>query len=125
MRHLLPDDPMNSTLFRVRLRAAIAFLVLSLAGPAVALAATGEARGKLLYETRCIACHADSVHNREARRAKSFDGLRAQVLRWSAQSGGNWAADEIDDVTRYLNQRYYGLPCPQTVCKADQALLTH
>jgi mono/diheme cytochrome c family protein len=102
---------------------ALLTLTLGLAGPAVAQAVADAQRGKLLYETRCIACHASSVHNREARKATSFDGLRAQVLRWSAESGGGWAADEIDDVTRYLNQHYYGLPCPQTVCKADQASL--
>jgi mono/diheme cytochrome c family protein len=77
----------------------------------------------MLYETRCNACHASSVHQRKARKAKSFDGLRAQVLRWSAEVGGSWSGDEIDDVTLYLNQRYYRFGCPQSVCKADHASL--
>jgi len=106
-----------------RLRTAIALLALSLVGPAAAQAAADAQRGKLLYETRCSACHASSVHNREARKANSFDNLRAQVLRWSAESGGSWTAEEIDDVAQYLNQRYYGLPCPQRVCRANQASL--
>jgi mono/diheme cytochrome c family protein len=104
-----------------RLRAAIVFLALSLAGPAAAQA--DAERGKLLYETRCSACHASSVHKRESRKAKSFTALRAQVLRWSAEGGGAWSAEEIDDVTQYLNRRYYGFPCPTTVCKAAQASL--
>ena len=98
-----------------------AFLVFS----AVSQAQTGAdaARGKLLYEARCSACHESSVHDRKARKATSFSGLRAQVLRWSVEVGGTWSADEIDDVALYLNQRYYHLPCPQSVCKAAQASL--
>ena len=99
-------------------------LVTSLAlGISAARAATDAERGNVLYETRCNACHASSVHNREARKAKSFAALRAQVLRWSAQAGGAWSAGEIDDVTLYLNRRYYRFPCPLDLCKADQALL--
>jgi mono/diheme cytochrome c family protein len=104
-------------------RAAIALLVLTLAGVSGAQAATGAERGKLLYETRCGACHASSVHQRSARKAKTFDGLRAQVLRWSAEAGGSWSGDEIDDVAQYLNQRYYRFRCPQSVCKDNQASL--
>jgi mono/diheme cytochrome c family protein len=88
-----------------------------------AQAAADAERGNVLYETRCKACHASSVHNREARKAKSFANLRAQVLRWSAQVGGGWTAGEIDDMTLYLNRRYYHFPCPQDMCKSDQALL--
>ena len=106
-----------------RLRAAIASLGLSLAGLSGAQAAADAERGRILYETRCVACHASSIHNRGARKAKSFDGVRAQVLRWSAEAGGGWSADEIDVVNLYLNQRYYRFPCPRSVCKADQASL--
>ena len=103
--------------------AAIASLALNLAGLSAAQAAADAERGRILYETRCSACHANSVHKRSARKAKSFDGVRAQVLRWSAEAGGNWTRDEIDDVTQYLNRRYYGFPCPSSVCKANQASL--
>ena len=105
------------------LRAAFASLALSLAGLSAAQAAADAEHGRILYETRCSACHASSVHNRNARKAKSFDGLRAQVLRWSVEVGGSWSADEINDVTLYLNQRYYRLSCPPSVCKANQASL--
>ena len=105
------------------LKAVLWSLALGLAGlPGAALAAD-SARGGVLYETRCSACHASSVHNRDARKATSFDSLRVQVLRWSAEAGGSWSGDEIDDVTLYLNQRYYRFPCPQSMCKADQASL--
>jgi len=101
---------------------ALVALALACATPAGAHAADAE-RGKVLYETRCSACHESSVHQRNARKAKSFAGVRAQVLRWSGQVGGIWSADEIDSVTQYLNRRYYGFPCPQSMCKADQASL--
>jgi mono/diheme cytochrome c family protein len=91
--------------------------------PGTAMAADAE-HGGLLYQTRCKACHEDSVHNRNSRKAESYAALRAQVLRWSAEAGGVWTADEIDDVARYLNERYYRFPCPQVMCKANQALIT-
>ena len=105
------------------LKAVITSLTLGLAGLSASVVAADSGRGSVLYETRCIACHASSVHNRNARKATSFDGVRAQVLRWSAEAGGNWTGDEIDDVAVYLNQRYYRFPCPQGLCKADQASL--
>jgi|PersoiStandDraft_1058852.scaffolds.fasta_scaffold19602_2 mono/diheme cytochrome c family protein len=104
-------------------RIVIASLALGLAGLSGAQAAADAERGKILYETRCSACHASSVHQRSARKAKSFGGVRVQVVRWSTEVGGSWSGDEIDDVTLYLNQRYYRFRCPQSVCKANQASL--
>lgn len=83
--------------------------------------AADASRGKILYETRCNACHKASVHLREARKASSFKGVREQVARWSAELRSGWSADEIDDVTLYLNNRYYGFPCPDAVCGSAQA----
>lgn len=105
------------------LRASIASLALSLAGLSAAQAPADAERGKILYETRCNGCHTTSVHKRSARNAKSLDGLRAQVLRWSAAAGGSWSGDEIDDASLYLNQRYYRFLCVQSGCKADRASL--
>lgn len=106
------------------LKVVIASLALGLAGLFAPVAAAADAaRGGLLYETRCSACHARNVHQRSARAATSFDGVRAQVMRWSKEVGGNWTAEEIDDVTLYLNRRYYGFPCPPGMCKPNQASL--
>lgn len=98
-----------------------ASLALGFFGLSGRVTAADAARGGMLYEMRCKACHASSVHKPGARKAKSFDALRAQVLRWSAEAGGRWTADEIDDVTLYLNQRFYRFRCPQSVCKTNQA----
>lgn len=104
-------------------RAAAASLDLGLIFLSASVTAADVERGGRLYETRCQACRATSVHNRGARKAKSFDRIRAQVERWSIEVGGNWTADEIDDVAVYLNQRYYRFPCPPSMCKANQAAL--
>ncbi len=107
---------------RFAIPGALITLALAVSPGLSAAQALGDAgRGKVLYETRCVACHEISVHNRNARKAATFTGLRAQVERWSEQVGGSWSAGEVDDVTLYLNQRFYRFPCPQTLCKADQA----
>jgi mono/diheme cytochrome c family protein len=95
-----------------------ALFALALAGLPQARA-DDAAQGKALYETRCTGCHESSVHQRRARKAKSYAGVRAQVARWSEQTGGPWSSEEIDSVSFYLNQRYYHFPCPQSLCKAD------
>lgn len=75
-------------------------------------------RGRALYETRCIACHETSVHSRGKRVAGSCAAIREQVIRWSR---GEWSAEEIDDVTLYLNERYYGFPVRDGRCVATLA----
>lgn len=99
-----------------------ALFALALALPAGAGAADA-AQGKTLYETRCSGCHDASVHQRSKRKAKSYAAVRAQVARWSEQTGGSWSKEEIDSVTYYLNDRYYHFPCPQSLCKADKISL--
>lgn len=100
--------------------ALIALLLAVFLGLSLAQAAGGIEHGKVLYETYCGACHESSVHHRNARKAKSFAGVRAQVQRWSEQVGRGWNAGDIDDVTLYLNQRFYRFPCPENMCKANQ-----
>lgn len=78
-------------------------------------------RGQVLYEARCTLCHSTSVHLRETRKATSFEGVRTQVARWNTELGGAWSADEINDVTVYLNNHYYFYPCPESVCRSEQA----
>lgn len=74
-------------------------------------------RGRALYESRCTACHAESVHARKKRVAADFDGVRRWVDRWNGTLRLGWGAAEIDDVTVYLNNTYYRFPCPPTICK--------
>jgi hypothetical protein len=89
------------------------------AAPAVAQDPMAQ-RGRELYETRCGNCHDRSVHQAASRKAASFAELRAAVLHWDRQQGGLWRDEELDAVARYLNERYYRLPCPVSVCGAQQ-----
>jgi len=70
----------------------------------------GEPRGKLLYETHCIVCHASKIHWREQKLATDWNSLKFQVRRWQASIGLVWSEEEITDVTDYLNVIHYGFP---------------
>jgi hypothetical protein len=98
------------------------YAVMLLACAALPARAADAERGRALYEARCDLCHGSSVHVREARKATTFDGLRRQVARWNAEiGGGTWSREEIDDVTVYLNNRYYFFSCPESVCGSGRA----
>jgi hypothetical protein len=86
-----------------------------------AASAADKVRGRTLYEARCVGCHSTSVHRRESRKAKTFDEIRVQTAKWDRATGGVWGKDEVDDVAFYLNDVYYRLPCPTTVCVEDKA----
>lgn len=79
--------------------------------PSDARAADAE-RGRELYVQRCGACHGRSVHSREARVAKSMVEVRGWVKRWSDTLGLGWGADEVEDVSLYLNDTYYRFAMP-------------
>ena len=75
-------------------------------------------RGRALYESRCMACHDQSVHGRPRRVASDFEAVRAWVARWNGSVAVGWGAEEIDDVAAYLNSTYYRFPCPPSICPA-------
>jgi hypothetical protein len=89
---------------------------------AVPLAGAGDfERGKTLYNARCVGCHDRSVHQREARKALTIEGIKAQVRRWDAFLQGAWRNNEVNDVTTYLNELYYRYPCTPEVCPERKA----
>jgi mono/diheme cytochrome c family protein len=98
-------------------RIAPLFVVLCcIALPEIARAADAE-RGKLLYESRCDGCHAESLPGRKAKTAADFESIRTYVKRWNTSLGGAWGEEDITDVTVYLNAKYYFYVCPPSVCK--------
>jgi len=64
-------------------------------------------RGQALYENHCVSCHDESVHQRETRRATSIDDLRKWVATWSFHAALGWSSEDIDDVTDFMDRRYY------------------
>jgi hypothetical protein len=75
-------------------------------------------RGRELYESGCIGCHGRSVHARAQKSVRTCNDLRATVARFGNIQGHNWDADDLDDVTAWLNLRYYGFPMQQGRCLA-------
>lgn len=86
-------------------------LCLALAGLAGLLAFAGAradaARGALLYDNHCIACHSTQMHWRDQRLATDWTRLRALIWRWQGAAQLNWSEEEVDDVARHLNERFY------------------
>lgn len=97
------------------------WLAALVAGGPAAAAPADAAQGRALYETRCGGCHDRSVHARTVRSAKTYAQVRAWVQNWNRQTGSLWRDDEIDAVTRYLNERYYRFPCPAEVCGTQRS----
>jgi cytochrome c5 len=66
-------------------------------------------RGRLLYENHCTVCHTSVVHVREQRKAASREEIQSWIRRWQKELGLQWGTMEVDDVTEFLNKRYYRL----------------
>jgi mono/diheme cytochrome c family protein len=96
----------------VKLLLAAALLAL-----APAAAASDAERGRALYELHCLGCHGQSVHSRPKRVAADLDAVRSWVARWNETVGTRWTPEEVDQVTVYLNARYYRYPCPPSLCR--------
>ncbi|WP_157610293.1 cytochrome c [Variovorax sp. Root434] len=71
-------------------------------------AAQAQSRGELLYNTNCIACHSTQMHWRSRRLATDWNSLEEQVRRWQQAASLGWRDEDIVEVARYLNERYYG-----------------
>jgi len=71
---------------------------------------TDTTRGSMLYDNHCIQCHTQQVHWREKKMATDWKSLIAQVDRWQRASGLEWSKKDIEEVSRYLNGKYYHYP---------------
>ena len=67
-------------------------------------------RGELLYSTHCIACHTAQVHWRNNKLVTDWTSLQSQVRRWQGVSKLAWSNEDIAQVARFLNARYYHFP---------------
>ena len=73
------------------------------------LAANNFDRGEALYENHCQVCHENTIHERTEPRVTSLESLRAWVMSWSIHSDLKWNEEDFDDVSHYLNSRFYQL----------------
>jgi len=65
------------------------------------------ARGQMLYENHCTACHESVVHIRSRQQVRSLPQLLDQVRRWADYSQLRWSGDEVEEVVRHLDSQYY------------------
>lgn len=89
---------------------ALAAMLIAVALPAAA--AEDPTRGRLLYETHCIACHNSQMHWRDQRLARDWAGLEQQVRHWQGRANLNWNDDDVLEVVRHLNDRIYRYRAP-------------
>jgi mono/diheme cytochrome c family protein len=68
-------------------------------------------RGRALYETHCLSCHYERIHNRDPARSlvRTMSDLRAEVARWAGQTGRPFTLQDLDDIAEYLNRTHYRL----------------
>jgi mono/diheme cytochrome c family protein len=66
-------------------------------------------RGALLYETHCAACHREGLHERASSKVRTYADLRAQVERWTMESGHRFTRGEVDELIAFLDASHYRL----------------
>jgi mono/diheme cytochrome c family protein len=68
-------------------------------------------RGKVLYDTHCIACHYERIHSRDPSKSlvKSVAQLRVEVVNRAALTGQRFTIEDLDDIAEYLNRSHYRL----------------
>lgn len=74
-------------------------------------------RGALLYENHCAACHSEQIHWRAKRLARDWHSLRAWVRHWQGEARLDWSEEDIDAVSRHLNDTIYRFPAPQVTTR--------
>jgi len=97
---------------------------------ALAPSAQAQSRGELLYSTHCIACHTTQMHWRDKKQATDWYSLKAQVRAWQATARLEWSEDDVAEVARYLNERFYRFVQPSAAldslkpARADQRAIS-
>lgn len=76
-------------------------------GTPVALAAGDAANGEKLYRAACFGCHDTSIHTRTDKIIFSKKALRKRVEFCEGNTAAGWNAQQMDDVTEWLNATFY------------------
>jgi len=87
------------------------FIALLTAGLAFVSSAGAQSPAETMHDTYCVVCHGTEVYTKDMRLANDYKSLRAQVDLWQTNLSLNWSNAEIDTMTAWLAQRYYGLTC--------------
>lgn len=82
-------------------------ILFSLLIPHFAVHAEEASQGKALYDANCTRCHGTDVMTRSDRRVQNMQQLDAQVRRCEQNLNLQWFDDDIENVTRYVNEHFY------------------
>lgn len=105
--------PWATSSVRCLLLAAVLAAVLAVVpGAPLHAQASEPSRGRLLYQTHCVACHNSQMHWRDRRIARDWPGLVEQVRAWQARASLGWSEGDIVEVARHLNDTIYRFPRP-------------
>jgi len=66
-------------------------------------------RGQLLYETHCVVCHREGLHDRQNSKVATYTDLRRQVERWTKETKRSFSAAEREDLIEFLDATHYRL----------------
>ena len=55
----------------------------------------------------CLNCHGTELYTSQTRKIKSLDALRRDVVRWGDYYAPAMSAQDVDDMTAYLNRDFY------------------
>ena len=108
--NILPSSHKEKVLANVARRTFFNIMFgLMIAAAAAPGGAQDAQRGKLLYETHCLACHYERIHKREPSRSlvRSVPQLRLEVAQRAANTGQRFTLEDLDDIAEYLNRSHY------------------
>ncbi len=86
---------------------ALGTLAIGLAIATTAHARGDAERGKKLYMDNCLQCHDTGIHTRPDIIIFSKKALRKRVEFCDANAGSNFSAQDLTDVTEWLNSEFY------------------
>ena len=84
----------------------IATLITTIIFSTILCADTGEGK-ELFDEANCQACHENSSFSPKKNKVSDFDKLHKQVQRCEFANSTGWFDDEVIDVAKYLNSKFY------------------
>ena len=84
-------------------------LMIVLACIAGAAVAQDAERGRLLYQTHCLGCHYERIHNRDPSRSlvKSPAQLGVEVAKRAQMTKQRFTVEDLDDIAEYLDRSHY------------------
>lgn len=65
------------------------------------------AKGKIVHDKQCVACHDSGVYARANRTVKSPEALIGRVNGCVNQTGAKLDRNQINDLVKYLDESFY------------------